>query len=119
MTIKLASLVNINVFIISALILAALYVVRFVALKPFLKSIMPELWIAPRGLITILLFFAIPAVHQVEAFDQGILLYVIIISSLIMTFALIRNKSVDNHNEEAEELGDLAAEMGKDANEGH
>ena len=56
---------------------------------------------------------------MVEAFDQGILLYVIIISSLIMTFALIRNKSVDTHNEEAEELGDLAAEMGKDANEGH
>ena len=118
MTIKLASLVNVQVAIISALILLALYVVRFVALKPFLKSITPELWIAPRGLITILLFFAIPAVHQVEAFDQGILLYVIIISSLIMTFALIRNKSVDTHNEEAEELGDLAAEMGKDANDG-
>ena len=125
MTISLASLVNLNVFIISALILAALYIVRFIALIPFLRNgIMPELWIAPRGLITILLFFAIPAVYQVEAFDPGILLYVIIISSLIMTFALIINKSVTPNDEESvntieeesAKMEDLAAELGKEEN---
>jgi len=90
MTIVLSSLVNMNVAIISVLVLLALYVVRFVFLKLFVKTgILPELFIAPRGLITILLFFAIPVVHQVEAFDSGILLYVILVSSLIMTFSLI------------------------------
>lgn len=90
MTIVLSSLVNMNVAIISALILLALYVVRFVFLKLFMKEgILPELFIAPRGLITILLFFAIPVSHQIEAFDSGILLYVILVSSLIMTFSLI------------------------------
>jgi len=68
-------------------------VVRFVFLRGLLgKDMLPELWIAPRGLITILLFFAIPAVYENEAFSNGILLYVIIISSLIMTAALIGGK---------------------------
>ena len=90
MTISLASLFNGSVLLISLLVLLALYLVRFIILKVFLRnSILPELFIAPRGLITILLFFAIPASHKVETFDSGILLYVILISSLIMTFSLI------------------------------
>ncbi|MCB0658631.1 MAG: hypothetical protein KDC57_20945, partial [Saprospiraceae bacterium] len=42
------------------------------------------------GLITILLFFAIPHELTVPAFKSGILLYVILISSLLMTWALVR-----------------------------
>ena len=92
MTINLGSLINLNVFLISLLVILILYIARFIFLKLFVrKDFIPELWIAPRGLITILLFFAIPEEYQVEAFDSGILLYVIIISSLIMTFALIAN----------------------------
>ncbi|MFK8104423.1 MAG: cation:proton antiporter [Saprospiraceae bacterium] len=92
MTISLSSLVNLNVFIISAVILGALYIIRFITLRIFLgKSIVPELWISPRGLITILLFFAIPPAYKVSEFDPGILLYVIIISSLVMTFSLIND----------------------------
>ncbi len=90
MTINLGSLLNLNIFIISMLILLALYVVRFISLKIFIReSINPELFIAPRGLITILLFFGIPTAFQIEQFDSGILLIVILISSLIMTFSLI------------------------------
>lgn len=93
MTINLASLVDVNVLLQSMAVLAALYVVRFIVLKLLLKeSILPELYIAPRGLITILLFFAIPPAMTVESFDSGILLFVIIISSLIMTFGLIQDK---------------------------
>ncbi len=94
MTIELASLANLNVLAISAAILVALYLMRLVFLKLFLKgSILPELFIAPRGLITILLFFAIPVSisNTVTNFDTGILLYVILISSLIMTFSLIHD----------------------------
>jgi len=94
MTIVLSSLVNVNVAVISLLVLVALYVVRFIVLKLFMKDkIFPELFIAPRGLITILLFFGIPAVHHVTAFDSGILLYVILVSSLIMTFSLIKDSN--------------------------
>jgi NhaP-type Na+/H+ or K+/H+ antiporter len=93
MTIDLSALVDFDVFTISAGILLILYLVRYVFLRSFIGiEIQPELWIAPRGLITILLFFAIPHEYEITDFSSGILLYVIIISSLIMTFALIRDK---------------------------
>ncbi len=93
MTIDLNALLDWDVFLISAIVLLILFVVRFIFLRMFLgKEILPELWIAPRGLITILLFYAIPTIYTDPDFSSGILLYVIIISSLIMTFALIGGK---------------------------
>jgi NhaP-type Na+/H+ or K+/H+ antiporter len=100
MTINLSSLIDVNVLLQSLAVLGALYAVRFVVLKFLLKGgMLPELFLAPRGLITILLFFAIPVANQIPQFDSGILLYVIIISSLIMTYGLITN----SRNEELEE----------------
>lgn len=91
-TITLSSLMNLKVALISLAILAALYIVRIVTIKLFIqKDIIPQIWLAPRGLITILLFFAIPAEYQTEAFDSGILLYTIIISSIIMAASLVAN----------------------------
>ena len=89
-SISLASLLNWEVALISFCILAALYAVRFIFIKLFVqKDIFPQVYLAPRGLITILLFFAIPDTYKVESFDSGILLYTIIISSLIMAAALV------------------------------
>lgn len=94
MSIDLLSLVDLDVFLISALVLLVLYLIRFAILKALLRpSILPELWIAPRGLITILLFYAIPLQFHNAAFSPGILLYVIIISSVIMSVGLIRDRS--------------------------
>ncbi len=89
-TISLASLVNLKIGLISAVIVASLYAIRFLALRIIVgKDIITELFIAPRGLITILLFFAIPKEFTVPGFDSGILLYTILISSVIMTISLI------------------------------
>lgn len=89
LTLDLQSLLNIDTAIISASIIAALYMVRLISLRPFMKSMLPELFLAPRGLITILLFFAIPPVFQQETFSSGILLYSILASGFIMTGGLI------------------------------
>ena len=54
----------------------------------------PLLYIAPRGLITILLFFQIQGAYSQFAqpqFDQGILLVIILVSSIVMTIALVQN----------------------------
>jgi NhaP-type Na+/H+ or K+/H+ antiporter len=92
MTIVLNSLYNLNVIVISILILGILFGVRYLVLKLFLrKDIFPQVLIAPRGLITILLFFGIPAEYQIAEFDSGILLFTIIISSIIMAYALIKS----------------------------
>jgi hypothetical protein len=93
LTISLASLVNAQVAIISGLIIASIYFIRYIILRIFIgKDILPQLFIAPRGLITVLLFYAIPVSAEVEGFEPGILLFIIIGTSLIMTFALIFDK---------------------------
>jgi hypothetical protein len=92
-TIVLASLLSLNVAMVSILIIASIYIIRFLMLRVFIgKDIMPQVFIAPRGLITILLFYAIPVEAEVAGFESGILLFVIIATSLIMTGAMIRDK---------------------------
>ncbi|WP_394747351.1 cation:proton antiporter domain-containing protein [Spongiimicrobium salis] len=93
MTIVISSLWSLNVALISVLTMLSIYAIRFVILRTFIGSdILPQLFIAPRGLITVLLFYAIPKEVQSEAFEPGILLFVIIGTSLIMTAAMIRDK---------------------------
>jgi len=92
-TIVLSTLLSVNVAIVSLLIIASIYAIRFVILAIFVgKDMLPQLFIAPRGLITVLLFYAIPAQAQIEGFESGILLFVIIATSLVMTWAMIRDK---------------------------
>ncbi|MEZ4959715.1 MAG: cation:proton antiporter [Saprospiraceae bacterium] len=93
LTISLAALFSWQVAMISGLIILSIYVIRFIILRIFLGSdILPQLFVAPRGLITILLFYAIPKEIQVEGFEPGILLFIIITSSVIMTVAMVHDK---------------------------
>ncbi len=92
-TIVLSSLLSLKVTLISILILVSIYAIRYGLLRLFMgKDIFPQLFIAPRGLITVLLFYAIPAEAMVEGFEPGVLLFVIIGTSLIMTWGMIRDK---------------------------
>lgn len=91
LSITLSSLYNWEVAVNSIAIVAILYLVRFIALRIFAKEfIFPELFIAPRGLITVLLFFVLAKSDlNIPAFDSGLLLYPILITSIIMMIALI------------------------------
>jgi hypothetical protein len=92
-TITFNSLADMTVLGISLILLAIVYVVRFVILRASLGSdIVPQLYIAPRGLITILLFYAIPVEVATPEFSQGILLYMILGTSFVMTGSLIYDK---------------------------
>ncbi|MDM8160779.1 cation:proton antiporter [Labilibaculum sp. K2S] len=93
LSIAVSSLLSLNVTIVSFLILISIYAIRYVILRIFVgKDILPQLFVAPRGLITVLLFYSIPSEAQVEDFEPGILLCVIIGTSLIMTCAMIYDK---------------------------
>lgn len=90
-TIVLSSLMDLKVWLVSILILGILYGIRYAYFRFIIRrSIMPEVWLAPRGLITILLFFSIPENLAVEGFNPGILLLVILVSSILMAISLIR-----------------------------
>jgi len=93
LTIALESLLHLDVAIISALILASIYIIRFIILRLTIGGdIIPQLFIAPRGLITVLLFYAIPKEVEVETFEAGILLFIIMATSIIMTIAMVYDK---------------------------
>ncbi|MCF8381086.1 MAG: cation:proton antiporter [Bacteroidales bacterium] len=92
-SISLATLFNFKVVLISIIIIGIIYGIRFALFKLMrIKTLLPELFLAPRGLITILLFYAIPEELRLEGFNPGILLFIIIASSVAMAVALIKNK---------------------------
>lgn len=89
-SITLASIFTVQVWLLSIVALLLLYGSRFLLLRIFVgKKITPELYISPRGLISILLFFSIPEEYALFDFETGTLLFMIIATSLIMAAALI------------------------------
>ena len=106
-TIVLSSLLSIQVILVSVIIIATIYGLRLVLFRLFMgKDIVPNVYIAPRGLITVLLFFAIPKELQVEQFQSGILLFIIIATSIIMTWAMLRANKKDLEDEVLEMLSE-------------
>ncbi len=92
-SVSIASLFDLRVAIISGAIIVVIYVLRGVILAFLLQASRVKLatLIAPRGLITLLLFYSIPDELKNESFNSGILLFVIIISSLLMTYGLVKS----------------------------
>jgi NhaP-type Na+/H+ or K+/H+ antiporter len=89
-TLELNNLLDLNAALISLGIIAGIYIIRAISLKIFIvKRLFPEVFVAPRGLITILLFFSIPVAFEDLNFNPGILLYVILVTSIVMALSLI------------------------------
>jgi Kef-type K+ transport system membrane component KefB len=101
MSITLDGFNQISVFVVSFLALAIMYILRWGAFKLIApKQILPGIYVAARGLITILLFYSIPAEHQITGFSPAVLFLIIITSNLIMMYGLIRNgKEADQADE--------------------
>lgn len=81
------------VIINGGMVLLLIYLVRFLYLKLVLKSgLMPELVIIPRGLISVLLFYNIPASIKIPALGTSLLFVVILGTSIIMSLGLLGTK---------------------------
>ena len=97
-SIKIIDLFDLKSLIIGVTIVLIIFSVRMVTLLVFskttrVKNITPELFLAPRGLLTILLFYSIPrGLLPTNINFEGVFLYVIIICCLIMTWSLIHEK---------------------------
>lgn len=114
MTLPLSSLISWKVWLISIIFLAVTYILRYALF--FLiqkKQTMPQTFIAPKGLITVLLFFAIPESLKAEKFESGVLFVVIIATSLIMAWAIISSgkKKIENNDFSEEEKNSEIIEL--------
>ena len=69
--------------------MAVLTAIRYLYLRFIAKSdLIPELFIAPKGLITVLLFYSIPAQHHLGEVGESLLFVVILLTGVLMMVGL-------------------------------
>lgn len=87
--IETSELLNTNTLVWAIAISGGIFLVRFIFLKLSGQNVFPLLFIAPRGLITILLFISIPVGQTTNLVNNSLIIQVIIITALIMMIGLM------------------------------
>lgn len=78
------------------LILLSIYVIRFAYLLIFKRShVLPEGFITPRGLISILLYYNLPPSMKLPEISTAFLFTVVLGTSLVMAFGLLVSKKAE------------------------
>ena len=90
--IETSELLNTDTVLWSLIITSGIFLIRTVLLKIFKLPNSPLLFIAPRGLITILLFLSIPVSQQLGIANRSLIIQVIILTALVMMFGLMQHK---------------------------
>lgn len=88
---KLEEIINTETIIYAIGIVSLIYIFRAIQLKFFKIKLKPLLFIAPRGLITILLFLNIPQVQKLSIVNNSLIIQVIVLTALVMMLGLIFN----------------------------
>lgn len=87
-------------------IVALILLFRVIQLLLSRLPLMPLLFIAPRGLITILLFLSIPPEKQIPFVNKSLIVQVILISAIVMMVGLMinkpKNKAIEQSSKTAE-----------------
>lgn len=79
-----------QIIVAGSIIVLIFLLVRLLNLSIFLKSrLFPEVLIAPRGLITITLFYSIPEAYKIHNFNEGVMLFTILATTLLMMIGLM------------------------------
>lgn len=92
-TIDLVFFKDTEVIWVGSLIVLSLFLIRLVYLKFYFRTqVFPEIFFIPRGLITIVLFYKIPTQLKLATFNDGILFFVILSTSIILSLGMILYK---------------------------
>jgi len=94
--IETSELMNSSTILWAVAISVGIFSLRFLFLTFFKLPLRPLLFIAPRGLITILLFLSIPFAQQIEIANKSLIIQVILITAGIMMAGLITHKKKDS-----------------------
>jgi cell volume regulation protein A len=87
--IKTTEIVNADTFVWAVGIVVILFILRFIQLKVSKIPLFPLLFVAPRGLITILLFLGIAPEHRVLLVNKSLIIQVILMTAIIMMLGLM------------------------------
>ena len=100
--IQTEDLLNLNTLPWSVGLVSLLFSLRFLFLWLTKQSLSPYLFVAPRGLITILLYLSIPVSLQLKIVNQSLIIQVILWSILVMMLGLIFHKDHPKTNQNHE-----------------
>lgn len=91
LSMMLESMLDMQALALSVVLTASIYFVRRLLLKSFTnnKSLNILTIMAPRGLITVLLFYSIPQELQTDKFPESVILFIILFTSVVMSVGLI------------------------------
>jgi hypothetical protein len=87
--IETKELINPESLVAAITITAAIFLVRYIFLLILRIQPWPVLFIAPRGLITILLFLSVPTTMQLATASRSLIIQVIILCALVMMFGMM------------------------------
>ena len=87
-----SEILNTDTLIWAILIVAAIFLVRVFQLKMSKLPLSPLLFIAPRGLITILLFLSIEPAQNIAVVNKSLIIQVIVLTALTMMIGLLTAK---------------------------
>jgi len=93
--IKTEELLNQKTFYWALGIVGLIFLIRFVQLKISRLPAMPLMFVAPRGLITILLFLYIAPDDRIDLVNQSLVIQVVLLSLIIMMIGLMFDKQKD------------------------
>lgn len=99
--IETTEVVNADTFFWAVGIVAAALLIRYIQFKLSRIPVFPMLFIAPRGLINILLFLSIVPAQTIPIVNKSLILQVILLSALVMMFGLMFNKQEKDQHEPA------------------
>ncbi|CAM4120379.1 cation:proton antiporter [Flavobacterium weaverense] len=74
-------------------IIAVIILARVIQLKVLKIELAPLLFVAPRGLVTIMLFISIPLSKSINFINSSLIIQVIILSAVVMMLGLMFNKT--------------------------
>jgi len=97
--IETAEILNTETILWSIGIVAGILIVRFIFLKLLKLPVNPLLFIAPRGLITVLLFLSILPSQSISFVNKSLIIQIIIISSLVMMIGIMKSPKVIKEKE--------------------
>ena len=98
--IKSSELFNTETLILSIAITLLMYVLRYLQLRISKLPVTPLLFVAPRGLITVLLFLSIPVSMRLPLVNNSMIIQIIVLTGLIMMFGLMATGKEHNPQEE-------------------
>ncbi|MCB0489850.1 MAG: cation:proton antiporter [Cyclobacteriaceae bacterium] len=91
--IETAEILNPETSVWAVGIVVLIFLIRALQLKVYGLKLRPLVFLAPRGLITILLFFTIPVGSTIPVMNKSLIMQVIVLSALVMMVGMMTTRT--------------------------